>query len=113
VSIWRKLKQNRAETLVETLVSILIVALASTMLLTAVTTASRLNQSARESQETYESALETAETGTVAPGAGNVTISDGVPGGFSESFGVNLYYKDEDSDSVIDEDTDFVRWSKT
>jgi type II secretory pathway pseudopilin PulG len=100
--VWRKLRQNRAETLVETLVSILIVALASGMLLTAVTTASRLNKAARDSQETYETALEATEAGTVASGTGNVTISDGEPDGFSASVEVSLF-----------ESGDFIRWSKT
>jgi type II secretory pathway pseudopilin PulG len=99
VTIWRKLRQNRAETLVESLVSILIVALASTMLLTAVATASRLNQTARESQEDYQSKLEAAETGAGTPG-GTVIITN-VPGEDADVSVSVTIYGDEDG---------FVRW---
>jgi hypothetical protein len=83
---------------VESLVSILIVALASTVLLTAVATASRLNQSARESQAAYQGALKVAEAPDPTETGESGTVK--ITGDLSSDISVLIYGKD----------SEFVRW---
>ena len=76
-----KLKNRRAETLLETLVSLLIAVLSVTLLTSAVTAAARINKTTKEADAIYKEELAEAETADGTASEKSVTITfDGASG---------------------------------
>lgn len=71
----KKLKSNKAETLLESLISLLIATLSITFLSTSIVTAARTNQLVKNADATFTTDLACAEMKNVEEGKQSLTIS--------------------------------------
>lgn len=85
--MFRKLKSQKGETLVETIAAILVVSLASAAFAAMIMSASKLNSKAAEIDQTYYAALETVEKND---GATHGTVTVGT------DTGVKIYWTERD-----------------